>query len=213
VREHGGLCRNTGYNPLTIEGKKTVALEIVSQLGGVPDHVFVPTGDGVILGGVYKGFEDLVALGYAERVPVIHAVQAQGSSAICRALREEKFTRVRAATLADSISVEVPANGPGAVARLQKYNGRCIEVTDEAILEAQHRLARTSGLFAEPAAAAAFAGLLAANLPADAVTVVLVTGSGLKDIDAASRVITLPAPPEGADTSGPGDGNKLRKGR
>ncbi|MFW5786517.1 MAG: threonine synthase, partial [bacterium] len=86
VREHGGLNRNTGYNPLTIEGKKTAALEIFAQLGRMPDHVFVPVGDGVILCGIYKGFRDLVKLGFARTVPTVWAVQAEGSSAISRAV-------------------------------------------------------------------------------------------------------------------------------
>jgi threonine synthase len=60
TRRHGGMNRNTGYNPMTIEGKKTVSLELVSRLGKVPDHIFVATGDGCILSGVYKGFEDLI---------------------------------------------------------------------------------------------------------------------------------------------------------
>ncbi|HRU28783.1 MAG TPA: pyridoxal-phosphate dependent enzyme [Treponema sp.] len=94
-RETGVLSRNTAYNPLTIEGKKTVSFEIASQLaelGKRADHIFVPVGDGVILAGLYKGFEDLLRLGTLERMPVIWACQAEGSSAIARAwsLLQEK---------------------------------------------------------------------------------------------------------------------------
>jgi len=188
-RENGGLSRNTAYNPLTIEGKKTVALEIFARIG-VPDIVYVPTGDGVILGGVYKGFEDLVQLGLADRMPTVVAAQAAGSNAISRAVRNGGFAEpVAGSTVADSISVAVPANGIGAAAKLGKYGGRCVEVTDDEILDAQHMLASMSGLFAEPAASAAYAGLLKESdrIGETESVVVLITGSGLKDIDAAGR--------------------------
>ena len=188
----GTLCRNTAYNPLTIEGKKSVSIEIFYQLGTVPDYVFVPTGDGVILSGVYKGFRDLVEQGFTAGVPTVVAVQAEGSSAICRALEAGDFTPpVPSDTLADSISVDVPRGGYPALYNLQEYGGRCVTVSDDEILEAQHRLARLSGLFAEPAAAASYAGFrkMVKELPSDATAVLLVTGSGLKDIDAAAKIV------------------------
>jgi len=191
LSEHDGLSRNTGENPLTIEGKKTVSLEIFRQLGDrTPDHVFVSTGDGVIAAGVYKGFEDLVALGLADRVPQIVCVQAEGSSAIARALEHGEFTDpVAADTVADSISVAVPAAGYFTLARLQRHRGRCVVVSDRQIQAAQRRLASAAGCFVEPAAAAAFAGYLASRAAIDpaARVVVLLTGTGLKDIDGALR--------------------------
>ena len=186
------LCRNTAYNPLTIEGKKSVSIEIFHQLGTVPDYVFVPTGDGVILSGVYKGFRDLVDQGFTAAVPTVVAVQAEGSSAITRALRAGDFTPpVPSDTLADSISVDVPRGGYPALFNLKRYGGRSVTVTDDQILEAQHRLARYSGLFAEPAGAASYAGFLkiSGEIPSDAAAVLLVTGSGLKDIDAAAKLV------------------------
>jgi threonine synthase len=195
IGEHGGLSRNTGHNPLTIEGKKTVSLEIFRQLGGrVPDYVFVSTGDGVILSGVYRGFEDLVTKDLAEGMPTMVAVQAEGSCAITRALRGGGFTApVASATVADSISVDVPAAGHFAVERLRRHEGRTVTVTDEAILDAQTELASGSGLFAEPAAAAAWAGFVALReeIEPNATVVVLITGSGLKDIDSAKRGVGL----------------------
>ena len=92
-RARGYLSRNTAYNPLTIEGKKTAALEIYRQLGRAPDYVVVPVGDGVILAGVYKGFRDLRQLGLIDRVPVIYAAQAEGSSGITRAFQLGRFRR------------------------------------------------------------------------------------------------------------------------
>lgn len=196
------LSRNTGYNPLTIEGKKTVMLEVYGQLGRMPDAVFVPTGDGVILGGVYKGCEDLVQLGLADAVPKVYAIQAEGSNAISRALRDGFFAPVghRAPTLADSIAVRAPANGHGAVRRLVQHGGECVEVSDEAILAAQRELSSRTGLFAEPAAAAPLAGLHAVRetTGSDAVVVLLITGTGLKDVESAARGLPLPPRPEGA---------------
>jgi threonine synthase len=196
IKEHGGLSRNTGHNPLTIEGKKTVSLEIYRQLGySVPDYVFVPTGDGVIISGVYKGFEDLLSLGIADRIPTVVAVQAEGSAAIYTALRDGSFAEPKTATtVADSISVEVPSAGYFALGRLQDHRGRAVTVTDQAILAAQRDLASHSGLFAEPAAAAAWAGFEAMRdeLPREASVVVLITGNGLKDIDSARKGLENP---------------------
>jgi threonine synthase len=227
---NGVLSRNTAYNPLTIEGKKTVSFEIVRDLAaagveldrgsaaratstadgvlagdtasGAPSaaqpadglHVFVPTGDGVIIAGVFKGFEDLVRLGRLEKVPTIWACQAQGSSAIARALASGSFgAPVTSDTLADSISVDVPRNGAHALAKLRKYNGRAVVVSDTEILAAQRELASRSGLFAEPSSSAAWAGFrkVAGELSKDATIVVMITGSGLKDIAGAMRGLGL----------------------
>jgi threonine synthase len=199
----GALSRNTAYNPLTIEGKKTVAFEIAADLdqcgAGEPDHVFVPVGDGVILAGVYRGFENLSRLGRLKRMPVVWACQAEGSSAIARALRapyrdDDPFgPRHRATTLADSISVDVPRNGLHALGRLHKHGGRAVTVSDAEILAAQRTLAAGSGLFGEPSSCAAFAAWLKVRdtLPADANSVVMITGSGLKDIASAARGLGL----------------------
>ena len=194
TKQHGSLSRNTAYNPLTIEGKKTAALEIFRQLGRTdgptPDYVFVPTGDGVILGGVYKGFEDLLQMGFIERVPTLYAVQAAGSNAISYAFQEGSFRPdYSSKTVADSIAVDIPRNGYHALKYLKKYEGRCVEVTDGEILSAQRRLASTCGLFAEPAASSALAGFLKTKdeIPPDSRVVLLITGSGLKDIGAAMR--------------------------
>jgi len=193
--ETGGLSRNTAYNPLTIEGKKTAAIEIFLQLSGPPDAVFVPTGDGVILAGIYKGFKDLMKIGLMERMPVIYAVQAEGSSAIARALASGGFGKpVPSATIADSISVDVPRNGFYALRELTTYGGKAVTVSDQEILDAQHRLASTSGLFAEPSSSAAYAGFrkVKGDIDPSSKVVILVTGSGLKDIDAAMRGVSLP---------------------
>ena len=198
TRACGGVNRNTAFNPLTIEGKKTVSLEIWNQLGGrMPDVVYVPTGDGVILGGVHKGFADLVAAGLAERLPALVAVQAAGSNAIAASFKAGREVVLdRTATIADSLSVACPANGRMALRCLALSRGRAIEVDDEAISAAQLALCRDAGLFVEPSSAAAWAGFLAdrGSFDARATVVVLLTGTGFKDVKAAERLAALPEP-------------------
>ena len=190
----GTLSRNTAYNPLTIEGKKTVALEIFHQLEDIPDVIFVPVGDGVILSGVYKGFRDLKEQGFTDRIPHVVAVQAKGSDAIAQALKRGSFTPVTACTLADSISVDIPRNGYYALKQLKENNGSCVTVTDEEILQAQKDLSSESGLFAEPAAAASYAGFLKIknSISKDKKVVLLITGNGLKDTGTAQKGIVFP---------------------
>jgi threonine synthase len=199
----GALSRNTAYNPLTIEGKKTVAFEIIDDLAkagaNAPDHVFVPVGDGVIIAGVYRGFENLLELGRIAKIPTLWACQAQGSSAIARALTaphaaDDPFgPPCPSHTLADSIAVDVPRNGLHALSKLKKYDGRAVVVTDDEILAAQKALASGSGLFAEPSSCTAFAGWIKvqATLPREESCLLLITGSGLKDIKAAAQCLGL----------------------
>ncbi|MCF7823003.1 MAG: threonine synthase [Candidatus Marinimicrobia bacterium] len=189
--KHDHYSRNTGINPVLSEGKKTVALEIAEQSAWqVPEHIFVPVGDGCIISGVYKGFADLLALGWIQKLPRLHAVQAEGSAAIVNSLNHNsEILAVEAKTVADSISVDFPRDGLKARRAIKKSSGSGITVSDTAILEAQKELSRTTGIFAEPAAAAAYAGFLKAArddlIKAGEKVVVLMTGNGLKDIIAA----------------------------
>lgn len=196
TRERGGLNRNTAFHPLTIEGKKTVALEIFAQLGGrAPKAVVVPVGDGVILAGVHKGFVDLQRLGLITELPRLVGVQAASSDAIHHFATTGVYrSAAHPKTIADSISVSAPSNAFLAKAALDESRGQTLLVSDEDILTAQRELARTSGIFVEPAAAASVAAAraLGENLPED--SVLLLTGHGLKDIDAAARGVDLPRP-------------------
>jgi threonine synthase len=207
----GWYCRNTGFNPFTAEGKKTAALEIWEmiqrqvirpRLPGtkfeMPLTIFVSVGDGNIISGIHKGFKDLVALGWLEQMPHIIGVQAEGSAAIANAFHAgtETITPVSAKTLADSISVDLPRDGVRAVRAARETFGTYITVSDEEILAAIPALGKV-GIFAEPAGATAYAGLVKALQqarvsPNDPV-VVLNTGSGLKDVKAAMQAIR-PAP-------------------
>jgi len=186
----GWYNRNTGYNPYLVEGKKTVGLEIAEQLDWqVPDSVLVPTGDGCIISGVYRGFEDLYRLGMIERIPRLIAVQAEGSPAIVRALEGDGIVRpYPAQTIADGISVGLPRNGAMAVRMIRASGGFGVTVSDKEILAAEKELARLTGVFAEPSSAASYAGLLRLlderKIARDEQIVLLVTGSGLKSIDA-----------------------------
>ncbi len=186
----GWYNRNTGYNPYLVEGKKTVGLEIAEQLQWqVPDSVLVPTGDGCIISGVYRGFEDFYRLGMIDRIPRMIAVQAEGSPAIVRALEGDGIVRpYPAQTVADGISVSLPRNGAMAVKVIRESGGFGITVSDEEILVAEKELARLTGVFAEPSGAAGYAGLVRllseGRIERDERTVLLVTGSGLKSIDA-----------------------------
>jgi threonine synthase len=199
----GGLNRNTAYHPLTIEGKKTVGLEIWQQLGfRAPDAILVSAGDGVILAGVHKAFVDLQRAGLVERLPRLLCVQAETSDAIHRYVQTGRYADApRPATLADSISVSCPSNARWARRAVLETRGLSLVVSDEEILDAQRLLARTTGIFAEPAAAAAAAGLVKLQaseqrLGRDQQVVVLVTGHGLKDVDAPLSRLGLPAPIE-----------------
>lgn len=198
--EHfGWYNRNTAYNPVTIEGKKTVAFELFDQLNeGVPDRIFVPVGDGVIISGVYKGFEDLLNLNIIDKMPVIVAIQAEGSDNLIRNLKTDTFQSKPSHTIADSISVDYPSNFYMTKTFLHDYQGEYVIVSDEEILEASSILARNTGIFSEPAPAAAYAGFLKyfqeEKIPAGSRNVVLLTGSGLKDIQSVRSRIQIPEP-------------------
>ena len=191
----GGMNRNTAWNPMTMEGKKTVSLEIYRDLGfRIPDRIFLAAGDGCILGGVYKGFQDLLEFGLINRMPLITAVQAKGSSALYRAVHTGEFGNFESSTIADSISVDIPRNGWTALKYLKKYSGEVITVTDEEIISAQYDLSKNAGLFTEPAGAASWAGFLKSSekISSSETVAVLTTGSGLKDTASAMKGIKVP---------------------
>ncbi len=198
-KEFGWYCRNTGYNPYTVEGKKTVSFEICEQLGwSAPDRVFVSVGDGNIITGVYKGLQNLAALGWIDKMPKIMGVQSELSAACANAWQAgvETITPVSATTVADSISVDLPRDGVRAVRAVRESDGAFITVSDEEILQAIPTLGRLAGVFAEPAGSAALAGLAKAvkqgMASPDETIVVIVTGNGLKDVRSAIKVAGKP---------------------
>jgi len=198
TEEFGWYNRNTAFNPLTIEGKKTVSFELFDQMGKtVPDRIFVSAGDGVIVSGVYKGFEDLIGLNIIDRMPVIVVVQSEKSDNLVRNTGKKDFTVIPSTTVADSISVDIPRNFYMAQDFIRKYNGETLTVSDDEILKASRNLSGNTGLFAEPAAATAFAGLLSymkhGRIPSGSSNVVLLTGGGLKDLKTVGPMLNMPA--------------------
>jgi len=201
-QEFGWYCRNTGYNPFTAEGKKTAAYEIwewfafhnQNRKTQSPPAVFVSVGDGNIISGIHKGFKDLLTLGWLDEMPRIFGVQAHGSAAVTNAFRAmtEDIEAVAADTLADSISVDLPRDGVRALRAARDSGGAYIVVPDEDILAAIASLGKV-GIFAEPAGAASYAGLVKAVqdglITKDEPVLVLNTGSGLKDIKAAMQAV------------------------
>jgi threonine synthase len=201
-RELGWYTRNTALNPFTTEGKKTVALEIARQMGPEPaDAVVVTAGDGVICSGVAKGFRDAHRAGLIPSEPRLVVVQPEGSAAIATAVRDNHelpTPHPGASSVADSLVVAAPRGGVPAVQAVRRTGGGAVVVSDDEIVQAVVRLARLTGVFAEPAAAAALAGLeraLAERLiDGDERVVLLITGTGLKDVPAAERAVTIPNP-------------------
>ncbi len=155
-RRFGWYQRSTGYNPFTREGKKTAALEIAEQLNwDVPDKVIVPVGDGNIISGLWKGFNDLRRIGLIDRLPQMIGVQSEKASAIVDAANGDGIVRERPAhTIADSINVGKPRDATMAVRAIQDSGGRGVKVSDDEMIAAIPKLARETGVFVEPAAAA-----------------------------------------------------------
>ena len=212
TEKFGWYCRNTGYNPYMAEGKKTVTFELYAQLmqqraADAPPitHLFVSVGDGCIISGVYKGVRDLVATGFLAQMPKIIGVQAEGSAYLYEAWAngEDVLTKppIAANTVADSISAGLPRDRIKAITAVRQTNGAFITVTDEQILAAIPALAQGSGVFAEPASAATYAGFLKAAqtglIGPDARVALILTGNGLKDVQSAiksvGQAVTIPA--------------------
>ncbi|HCS40644.1 MAG TPA: threonine synthase [Anaerolineaceae bacterium] len=200
AQEFNWYCRNTGYNPFTLEGKKTAAFEIWEQicLELAPDSkrlcVFVSVGDGNIISGIHKGFKDLFALGWLKQMPRIFGVQSEKSAAIANAYfaNTETITPVTAATLADSISVDLPRDGVRAIRAARDTGGAYLTVADDDIIKGISELG-AYGIFCEPAGSTAYVGLKKAistgMIFEDDPVVVINTGNGLKDIRAAMMAV------------------------
>jgi threonine synthase len=195
---YGWYQRSTGYNPFMSEGKKTAALEVAEQLNwNVPDKVFVAMGDGCIMGGLWKGFRELKELGMIDRLPQMIGVQSESASALVDTVSGDGIVREGPArTIADSINVGRPRDATKAVRAMRESGGLGVKVSDDEIIASIGRLARATGIFAEPAAAASFAGLAkmigAGGINPEERVLVMLTGNGLKDVDAARKASTEP---------------------
>jgi threonine synthase len=201
----GWYNRNCAINPYLVEGKKTVGLEIAEQLGWEPpDWVAMSVGDGCTIAGAWKAFRELKILGLIARTPRMLGVQAAGAAPVTEAFRTHRAMQpMEPNTIADSIAVGVPRNWKKAVMAIEESGGAMINVGDDEILDAMTYTGKLSGVFAEPAAATAVAGLKRAvqegAVPRSCRALAVVTGSGLKDIRAAQQAVAGPfeVPPDG----------------
>lgn len=193
--------RSTGLNPFTREGKKTCSFEIAEQLGWqAPDWVIVPTGDGNILSGIWKGFQELAALGLLPTLPRLVAVQSAASDVIARSFDPE-WARIAPTpgplhTIADSITVTEPRDMTAALLALSASRGTAFVVDDAEIVAAVRLLASGFGVFCEPSSAAGFAAFERLRQRGDIKpherVVCIVTGNGLKDLRAVSNQDVVP---------------------
>jgi threonine synthase len=197
--EFGWYNRSCAINPYLLEGKKTVAFELMEQLNWeVPDWVVMSVGDGCCISGAWKGFKELYELELIDRLPRMLGVQAAGSNPVNRAFRagKDSFDYIKPETLADSISVGIPRNGLKALRTLREANGDVVDVEDIEIMDAMKQMARLTGVFGEPAGVTGFAGLKKAlrerRIQHHEKVVLVVTGNGLKDIKSAMSSVTAP---------------------
>ena len=183
-------------NPHRIEGQKTAAFEVIEALGDAPDYLFLPVGNAGNITAYWKGFREYHAAGRATRLPRMVGAQADGAAPIVTGHPVE-----HPRTVASAIRIGNPASWEGATSARDESGGAIAAVTDTEILSAQVRLAGTEGLFCEPASAAPLALLFRlvqeGRIDKDATTVVVLTGSGLKDPDAALKNVEPPIELEG----------------
>ncbi|MEA3460195.1 MAG: threonine synthase [Chloroflexota bacterium] len=173
------------YNPFVIAGLKTIAYELWEQLGGqAPHNLILPAGHGTLLLGAYRGFKDLQAAGLIEKPPRLFAIQAQTCAPLYKAYREglsEAKPVAEGETIAEGIRIARPARGRQILAAIRETGGAVLAVSEEEIEQAQKELARR-GLYVEPTSAVAAAALrrLSEVIAPHQITVVPLTGSGLK---------------------------------
>jgi threonine synthase len=187
ARERNIVYASHAWSPYFPEGTKSFAYEVVDQLNGqAPDHVIFPVGNGGLLLGAYAGFREMHEAGHIAGMPRLHAVQSKGVMPLVEGMAGREWDANTATkTIAGGISVAAPVRGAQVIDTLRATGGSAVAVLDNDILKMQRLLASGEGVFAEPTAAAAFAGLellVQSNaIKRDDPTVVAVTGFGLKD--------------------------------
>ncbi|MDK2972177.1 MAG: threonine synthase [Candidatus Sumerlaeota bacterium] len=200
----GWYNRNCAINPYLVEGKKTGGLEIAEQcVSDPPDWVSASVGDGCSIAGIWKGLRQMNEVGFTNGRPKMLGVQAVGVAPIAKAFNGAPFKPgADGVTYADSIDCPVPRNWRKALNAVRESNGIYVTPNDEEIRAAVRETGRLTGCFAEPAAAAAIAGIATARRngilgPKDSV-VAVISGNGLKDIAGARSAIGEPnvVPPE-----------------
>jgi threonine synthase len=191
LAEHYPVALVNSVNPYRLEGQKTAAFEIVEELGEAPDYLVLPVGNAGNITAYWKGFKEDLAAGHSTRLPRMVGAQAEGAAPIVRGHPIE-----HPKTVASAIKIGNPASWEGATSARDESGGAIEAVSDTEILQAQIRLASGEGLFAEPASVAPLALLVRlvqeGRIQRDATTVIVLTGSGLKDPEAALSNIEPP---------------------
>ncbi|MFC5996840.1 threonine synthase [Pseudonocardia hispaniensis] len=183
---------NVNVRPYYAEGSKTLGYEVAEQLGWrLPEQIVVPVASGSQLTKVDKGFTEFATLGLVEPTPYrVFGAQATGCSPVAKAFEDghDVVTPVRPDTIARSLAIGNPADGPYVLDVVRRTGGAIGHVSDEEVVEGIRLLARTEGVFAETAGGVTVATakklLEAGALDPDAETVLLITGDGLKTLDA-----------------------------
>lgn len=192
---------NINVRPYYAEGSKTLAFEIAEQLGWrTPDQVVVPLASGSQFTKVNKGFQQFIDLGLVEGdAPVLFGAQAAGCSPIATAHAQgtNVVTPQRPNTIARSLAIGNPADGPYVLDALRASGGDCGSVVDEEILECIELLARTEGVFAETAGGVTIASLrqliAKGSVDPEKSIVAIISGHGLKTLDAVVDTATVSA--------------------
>ncbi len=183
---------NVNVRPYYSEGSKTLAFETAEQLGWrLPEQVVVPIASGSQLTKIDKGFKELTRTGLVEGSPYkIFGAQANGCSPVAGAFKngQDMVQPVRPDTIARSLAIGAPADGPYVLDTVRRTGGAIEDVTDEEVVDGIRLLARTEGIFAETAGGVTVANAKklvdTGQLDPDAETVLMITGDGLKTLDA-----------------------------
>ncbi|MRN68986.1 MAG: pyridoxal-phosphate dependent enzyme, partial [Nitrosopumilales archaeon] len=190
---------NINMRPYYVEGSKTLAYEVAEQLNWqVPDNLIIPVGSGAMLNSICKGFEELHNLGLIDSIAnlKITAAQPHGCAPIVDAFKkksDEVIPVERPDTIAKSLAIGDPGDGLYVLRRLRQYNGIAEEATNDEIIDGILMLAKTEGVFTEPAGGVAVAVLQKmveeGKIDKDEKVVCYITGNGLKATEAITAVL------------------------
>ena len=190
VRELGDVSKVevvNSINPVRIEGQKTASFEVVDQLGQAPDFHFLPVGNAGNITAYWRGYKEYNNTGKINSTPRMFGFQAANAAPLVDGAPIKSPQ-----TIATAIRIGNPASWDGATNAVKESNGHIGKVTDEEILSSYKLVARSEGIFAEPACAAPLAGLIHCirdgKIPSGSKIVVTLTGHGLKDPDNAINV-------------------------
>ena len=200
AKNHGEIYLLNSINPYRLEGQKSLAYEICDQLDREPvDRVILPVGNAGNISALWKGFNEFHHLGLIEYLPKMTGIQAEGAAPIANAIQtgsEGIVPILQPDTIATAIRIGAPVSWKKALRAIRESKGTAETVSDQEILEAQKMLARSEGLFVEPASASSLAGLKkmreSGQIDQDERVICVTTGHGLKDPDIAIKISEKP---------------------